>query len=261
MAGTPVTEVEREQMRALHAEGRSRNAIARELGRSVKTITRHCAEMGLSFDRSQTAQAVAAAQLDAKARRRQLADDLLGDVERLRAQIWGRYRRIEYVGREGRRVQDELDTPPPHEQLAYVRAPGLLLDKHLKLDLHDADTGTDTARSMPASSVRHSRRSPYRSERRAHVGSPVRPTPQPQADRLRCPQRSAHQHRDRLDPLGQDGVPASTQAHLRRLGPASRGPGDDRQDHLDPRPACRATGSPGGPASAWSARAGRGPGP
>lgn len=148
MAGTPVTEEERERMRVLHGEGRSRNAIARDLGRSVETITRHCGEMGLSFDRSQTALAVAAAQVDAKARRRQISEGLLNDVERIREQLWSRYRRVDYVGRDGHRVEEVLAAPPPHEQLAYVRALGVLLDKHLKLDLHDSDSGADNARSM-----------------------------------------------------------------------------------------------------------------
>ncbi|GAA4237635.1 hypothetical protein GCM10022254_50280 [Actinomadura meridiana] len=68
MAGPPVTQREREQTRAMRAEGMSRNAIAREISRSVDTVSRHCEDMGLSLDRDAIAAATQAASIKAKAR-------------------------------------------------------------------------------------------------------------------------------------------------------------------------------------------------
>lgn len=51
MPGTPRSpKEERERMRVLRAEGRSRNAIARDLSPSVETATWHCGEICPSFD-------------------------------------------------------------------------------------------------------------------------------------------------------------------------------------------------------------------
>lgn len=74
----PVTDADREQVRRLHAEGASRNAIARQLGRSASTVSKIARELGLAFSGgARVAAATEARRADAAARREQLADGAL----------------------------------------------------------------------------------------------------------------------------------------------------------------------------------------
>lgn len=133
MAGTPVTEAEREQIRRLHGEGKSAYAIAKTLGRSPATVTTHASSMGLSFDRTAMVEANKARRADADVRRRDLAENLLDDAERLRQRMWSPYTQIQYVGPQGIRKVDELDAPPPKEMLDYARAMQIAVTQTMKL--------------------------------------------------------------------------------------------------------------------------------
>ncbi|GGY28050.1 helix-turn-helix domain-containing protein [Streptomyces xanthochromogenes] len=74
----PITDADREAVRRLHAEGKSRNAIARETGRSAATVSKIAAEQGLAFSGgARVAAATQARTADATARRERLADDAL----------------------------------------------------------------------------------------------------------------------------------------------------------------------------------------
>jgi transposase-like protein len=74
----PITDSDREAVRRLHAEGKSRNQIARETGRSAATVSKIAAEAGLAFSGgARVAAATEAVRADAAARREQLADDAL----------------------------------------------------------------------------------------------------------------------------------------------------------------------------------------
>ncbi|WP_051778789.1 helix-turn-helix domain-containing protein [Streptomyces sp. NRRL S-241] len=86
----PITDADREAVRRLHAEGKSRNAIARETGRSAATVSKIAAAEGLTFSGgARVAAATEARRADAAARRDQLADDALdgalAQVERVGA--------------------------------------------------------------------------------------------------------------------------------------------------------------------------------
>ncbi|MBI0374740.1 helix-turn-helix domain-containing protein [Streptomyces albiflaviniger] len=74
----PITERDREQVRRLHAEGKSRNAIARVIGRSAATVSKIAREEGLTFaGGARVAAATEARRADAAARRELLADEAL----------------------------------------------------------------------------------------------------------------------------------------------------------------------------------------
>ncbi|MFI1018014.1 helix-turn-helix domain-containing protein [Streptomyces sp. NPDC020965] len=84
----PITDADREAVRTLHAEGKSRNAIARETGRSAATVSKIAAAEGLAFSGgARVAAATEARRSDATVRRQQLADNALdgalGQVERV----------------------------------------------------------------------------------------------------------------------------------------------------------------------------------
>ncbi|MGW1678517.1 helix-turn-helix domain-containing protein [Saccharopolyspora sp. NPDC002376] len=52
MAASPITDADRERVRELHTQGKTRNHIASEIGRSPSTVSKIARELGLSFDRS-----------------------------------------------------------------------------------------------------------------------------------------------------------------------------------------------------------------
>lgn len=75
---------QRQNMTSLISSGKSCNAIARELGVSPSTVSRHAKAAGLTFDRSLTAKAVEAARIDAASRRAEVGAGLLEDISRAR---------------------------------------------------------------------------------------------------------------------------------------------------------------------------------
>lgn len=88
MSEGPMSEDKWDTMRALHAEGLGRNAIAREMGIAPAAISRTAARLGLTFDRSKMQAATAARLADLAERRSLLAEDLISDAEKLRARVW-----------------------------------------------------------------------------------------------------------------------------------------------------------------------------
>lgn len=145
--GRPVTPAEYDQLRELHGQGLSRNEIARQLGRSGKTISYMAEEIGLNFDRARTRAATEARKDDARARRAALALALLDDVERLRARLHTQYVVYQF-DREGDLVTGVLAQPPARDQRDLMMAIGAAIDRSLRLDEYDADPGIDAAKSM-----------------------------------------------------------------------------------------------------------------
>ncbi|WP_067470135.1 helix-turn-helix domain-containing protein [Actinomadura macra] len=118
-ARRPLDDEDRRRVADLHARGLSRNAIAREIGRSMSTVSKLAKEAGLTFDRRRTAMATAARQEDAKARRVELANLALDD-----AHVMRRYALASDTGRDAR---------------DYAAAYGVFIDRHLRLNEVDAD--------------------------------------------------------------------------------------------------------------------------
>ena len=118
-SGRPLTDRDRDQVRALHSEGCNRNEIARRLGRAQSTVSKIARELGLAFDRSRTTAATEARQADAKARRTELANLALDDADAMR--------RRALAADSGRDARD------------YAAAYGVFIDRHLRLTEADAD--------------------------------------------------------------------------------------------------------------------------
>lgn len=119
MAGHPLTDAERHQIRALHADGLSCAKIAERLGRARSTISNACKQMGLPFDRAQTRVATEARKADAQARRAELADLALDDAHDMRLKA--------LAAATGRDARD------------YAAAYGTFIDRHIRLSEVDAD--------------------------------------------------------------------------------------------------------------------------
>ena len=134
----PVTDKDRDRVRELHAQGLSRNEIARQIQRSGKTVSRLAAEQGLTFERGpEVAAATEARKVDAKARRAALALKLIDDAERLREQLFAPTLVYNFGGRDNIFEQAMIPKPSARDQQALMNAIGAAIDRSVKLDAYD----------------------------------------------------------------------------------------------------------------------------
>lgn len=137
-----------ERARALHREGRSCNAIAKELGVSASTISAWARREGLSFDRSKTAVAVSARAVDLKDRRQRLIDRLYARAEANLDRVEAPYRWRVVTGDGHELVTD--DAAPAADELRHSQAVANYLKTAASLAAVDGGRGTDDAKSMLA---------------------------------------------------------------------------------------------------------------
>jgi hypothetical protein len=121
----PVTDGELARLRELHGTGLSCRQIAKEMNRAPVTISRHAADLGLSFDRAQTREATTARQADLAAIRVLVSGEFLMIAQQINAKV-----------RELLTAGDPDDTKPWHLR-DYAYAAGAYFDRHLAQDLHD----------------------------------------------------------------------------------------------------------------------------
>jgi hypothetical protein len=139
MADGPVTDAERDRVAELHAQGQSRAQIGRELGRSPNTIGRIATAAGLSWDRTATADATRARQVDLAARRAELAALLLHDAFTLRERLYAAT--IVYAfTKDGDYVEHTLPSPPSGDLRNTMTTIAVAIDKHLALVKVDVDS-------------------------------------------------------------------------------------------------------------------------
>lgn len=148
MAGPPITEQEMDRIAALHADGLSRNAIARELGRSQAAVSRACDRMGLRFDRHLTVEATAAKVADAAARRAALQEQTLAGAERLMGQMFAQTRVYSFGGKENEYNERWHDEPPFRDKRDIATAVAALAQTALKLAEYDKAVGDEGDKSM-----------------------------------------------------------------------------------------------------------------
>ncbi len=142
------------RLKALHRTGNSRNAIAQKLGVSPSTVSNHAKRLGLSFDRNETAAAVAAHQVDLKARRAAIK-------ERIYARIEKNLTRLEDAdgytyslvmpgsGESASYVATQTDTDPPSgDERNHMSVITGYLATVIKLEQVDNDGGATEAASM-----------------------------------------------------------------------------------------------------------------
>ena len=147
-SGPPITDEDRRRVAELHAAGLSRNAISREISRSMATVTKIAQELGLSFDRARTAEATRVKQIDAKARRAELAALLLEDAHRLRAQLWEPCTVYNFGGKDNTFAAAQAPEPSPRDKREIMAAVGLASERHERLVTMDADHGVQDGRDM-----------------------------------------------------------------------------------------------------------------
>lgn len=148
MAARPVDDTDRRKVAELHAQGLSCAAIAREIGRARSTVSKIAAAAGLPFDRAQTRSATRAKVADAKARRAQLASDLLDDAQYLREKLRGPCYVYNFGGKDNTFSDAVAREPSPRDLREIMAAVGLAAERHERLVALDADQGLDDGKAM-----------------------------------------------------------------------------------------------------------------
>lgn len=128
-----ITDHDREQVRLLHAEGHSRNEIARRIGRGGRTVSRIAAELGLPFDTARTEEATRQRVAQLAALRAETAVDLHLDAMRLTEAMWQPTKVFNFGGRENVYRDHDVDEPPAADKKALMAAAGIALEKSLRL--------------------------------------------------------------------------------------------------------------------------------
>lgn len=143
-----LTDAELAQIRRLHAAGSCRNEIAKILGRSGSTISKAAEKLGLSFNREMVKAATAAKVADAKARRAELMHGLLDDAQRLREQLFAPSVIHSFGGKDHTYLQKPVDEPVFKDKRDIMQSVSIAITASLRIDDHDADTGSEGAKSM-----------------------------------------------------------------------------------------------------------------
>ncbi|MFD7121916.1 helix-turn-helix domain-containing protein [Streptomyces sp. NPDC059922] len=147
----PITDDDRRRVRELHAQDKSRNEIAREIGRSPSTVSKIAGqfEPPLTFDRAPQVEAATRVRTaDLAARRASLALDLQGDAERLRGQLWSPTIYGEFAGKEGNWQQVDLDRPRFVDQRQIIASVQTAVGTSLRLAPAEGGENAEQVRSM-----------------------------------------------------------------------------------------------------------------
>lgn len=136
-------------IRTAQQTSKSAGQIARDHGVARSTVTKIANQAGLSsaFERTQTAKAARAKQVDNAAKRAQLQCDLLDDAQRFRARAWSPYK-VAVGGAEGAEIVTLPLPPLPDAARAYT-AIGIIIDKDRAYERDkDGANGTEQAKSL-----------------------------------------------------------------------------------------------------------------
>ncbi|MFD3911213.1 helix-turn-helix domain-containing protein [Streptomyces sp. NPDC058603] len=145
----PITDADREQVRRLHTEGKTRNQIAREIGRSGSTVSKIAKALDLSFERGpEVVAATDARRVDLATRRQQFAERLHESAERLHAQLFAPCTVGAFGGKDNEWSQVDLDRPQFADQRQILAGVSIAVDKSLKLAPAEGGQGAEDVRSM-----------------------------------------------------------------------------------------------------------------
>lgn len=127
--GRPVEAQKRAEVIALFGEGLSRNAIARRVGLAGSTVSRICAEERLEFDRTKTALAVRAHQVDLAEARVLLAKKIAVRADELLEDMDAPTLVHNFGGRENTFTEQLIDAPTVEARQRMMTAVGIGFDK------------------------------------------------------------------------------------------------------------------------------------
>ncbi|MFJ2392841.1 helix-turn-helix domain-containing protein [Streptomyces sp. NPDC087843] len=140
-SSNPVTDQERQRVRELHAQGRGRNEIATEPGRSGRTISEIAKGLGLSFARAaQVQQATEIRTADLADRRAATAQRLQDVAERELEKVNAPHTYFDWGGKDHDFDTYEAPEPTPADKRALMGVVATTLDRSLKLAPPEQDT-------------------------------------------------------------------------------------------------------------------------
>lgn len=142
------TDEESRRLADFHAQGKSLHFIAKELGRSKDTVSRHADRLGLSFSREQTAKAAEAVHVDNKARRALLESRLLEEADKVLDQMWKPALVYSFGGPLNEYNEHTLTQPTFGDQKAIVQTASTALTAANKL--HELNSGHNAEQAMSA---------------------------------------------------------------------------------------------------------------
>ncbi|MFE7233915.1 hypothetical protein ACFVAF_25260 [Streptomyces sp. NPDC057596] len=137
-----------DELRELHAQGKGRNVISREMGITNSVVSRTAAHLGLEFDRSKIEAATRARLADLAERRTLLAEQFHDVAEDSLDQIYQPTTVYAFGGKDNEFNEHTFDQAPPTERRALVAAAGAATDRSLKLAPPEVSGGADEAKSM-----------------------------------------------------------------------------------------------------------------
>lgn len=137
-----------DEFRSLHEQGYGRNRIAREMGIAPVTASRTAEYLGLTFDRSKIEAATKARLADLAERRALLAEDLLSDAEKLRAQMWEPTVVYNFGGATNSYEEHTFPEAPAAEKRALMSTAATAIDRVIKLVPVEETSNLDGAKSM-----------------------------------------------------------------------------------------------------------------
>jgi len=137
-----------QRARELYDSGKSCNAIAKELGVSVSTISGWAKREGLSFDQSATEDAVRVRRNSRAARRADIIDRLYDRTEHLLDRIEADSFKTLGSGEYGASVTLDLDYVPVGDEKNVATTINIYLERAARLELVDDGDGVAEADSM-----------------------------------------------------------------------------------------------------------------
>ncbi|MBC6496096.1 hypothetical protein [Microbacterium sp. 4-7] len=139
-----ISEDQKAQVLALHAEGVARNEIARRVNIAAGSVTNICRDAGLTFDRSETKQATEARAVDLAAGRIRLAEKMLAASEGMLDVIDGPYEVYNFGGKDNTFESRVLDSAPVEVRRNIITTAGITFDKLTRI-VEKSDTGLEQA--------------------------------------------------------------------------------------------------------------------
>lgn len=166
-------EVRRAVIADLQSGRFGRNEIARRNNIGNSTVNKIADEEGLSTTRKTdiTREATKAMQVDNRARREMLKEQMYGDIQRLRVRAWSRWER-EVVTKEGIETLS-AEMPPLPEVLAAYKAIQINLDGIFKLEALEAAQGSTNQDAKDFLLDLHSQITKVTTEFEARTGVPM----------------------------------------------------------------------------------------
>ncbi|WP_146116816.1 hypothetical protein [Microbacterium sp. MYb64] len=142
-----ITDAQRDEVTRLHAQGLSRNAIARETGISTGSVTRICTAAGLAFDRASTKDATRARAADMAQARTDLAWRLEAAANTMLDMLDKPFTVYAFGGRDNTFNSAELVSAPVDARRTIITSAAIVFDKLSKI-VESTPEGTGEAETV-----------------------------------------------------------------------------------------------------------------